>query len=166
MFLLYFYQMKILVGMDERETTLLYQFILVNRGHQVKITETGGKCINTYRKNLQVVRPKDFKNSFVSSYDVVILDQVLPDINGLQIAKRILGVNPYQRIILTSGSIQEAIIPAMKELRMPIQILSKALLSQLLISAVEDTEIYDELKKFKADYGKYIKYNEIHKNVP
>jgi len=40
------------------------------------------------------------------------------------------------------------------------------LLSQLLISAVEDTEIYDELKKFKADYGKYIKYNEIHKNVP
>ena len=25
---------------------------------------------------------------------------------------------------------------------------------------------YDELKKFKADYGKYIKYNEIHKNVP
>ena len=46
--------------MDERETTLLYQFILVKRGHQIKITETGGKCINTYRKNLQVVRPKDF----------------------------------------------------------------------------------------------------------
>jgi CheY-like chemotaxis protein len=157
--------MKILVGMDERETTLLYQFILVNRGHQVKITETGGKCINTYRKNLQVVRPKDFKNSFMSSYDVVILDQVLPDINGLEIAKRILAVNPYQRIILTSGSIQEAITPAMKELRMPIQILSKAMLRQLLISAVEDTEIYDELKKFKADYSKYIKYNEIHENI-
>lgn len=30
--------------MDERATTLLYQFILVNRGHQVKITETGGKA--------------------------------------------------------------------------------------------------------------------------
>ena len=165
MFLLYFYQMKILVGMDERETTLLYQFILVNRGHQVKITETGGKCINTYRKNLQVVRPKDFKNSFMSSYDVVILDQVLPDINGLEIVKRILAVNPNQRIILTSGSIQEAITPAMKELRMPIQILSKAMLRQLLISAVEDTEIYDELKKFKADYSKYIKYNEIHENI-
>jgi CheY-like chemotaxis protein len=102
--------MKILVGMDERETTLLYQFILVNRGHQVKITETGGKCINTYRKNLQVVGPKDFNNSFMSPYDVVILDQVLPDMNGLEIAKRILAVNPYQRIILTSGSIQEAII--------------------------------------------------------
>lgn len=102
--------------MDERETTLLYQFILVNRGHQVKITETGGKCINTYRKNLQVVRPKDFKNSFMSPYDVVILDQVLPDMNGLEIAKRILAVNPYQRIILTSGSIQEAISSAMKEL--------------------------------------------------
>ncbi|MGB8448337.1 MAG: response regulator [Nitrososphaeraceae archaeon] len=151
--------MKILVGMDERETTLLYQFILVNRGHQVKITETGGKCINTYRKNLQVVRPKDFKNSFMSPYDVVILDQVLPDMNGLEIAKRILAVNPYQRIILTSGSIQEAISSAMKELRMPIQILSKALLSQLLV------EIYDELKKFKTDYSRYIKYNEIHENI-
>ena len=144
--------------MDERATTLLYQFILVKL--QVKITETGGKCINTYRKNLQ-----DFKNSIMSPYDVVILDQVLPDMNGLEIAKRILAVNPYQRIILTSGSIQEAISSAMKELRMPIQILSKALLSQLLVSAVEDTEIYDELKKFKTDYSRYIKYNEIHENI-
>jgi CheY-like chemotaxis protein len=150
--------------MDERETTLLYQFILVKRGHQLKITETGCKCINTYRKNLQLVRPKDFNNSFMSPYDVVILDQVLPDMNGHEIAKRILAVNPYQRIILTSGSIQEA-ISFMKELRMPIQILSKALLSQLLVSAVEDTEIYDELMKFKTDYSRYIKYNEIHENV-
>ena len=53
----------------------------------------------------------------------------------------------------------------MKELRMPIQILSKALLSQLLVSAVEDTEIYDELKKFKTDYSRYINYNEIHENI-
>ncbi|MGB8152706.1 MAG: hypothetical protein WCF97_02200, partial [Nitrososphaeraceae archaeon] len=72
---------------------------------------------------------------------------------------------PYQRIILTSGSIQEAISSAMKELRMPIQILSKALLSQLLVSAVEDSEIYDERMKFKTDYNRYIKYNEIHENV-
>ena len=157
--------MKILVGIDERETTLLYQFILVNRGHQVKITETGGKCINTYRKNLQAVRLTYFKNSLMSPYDVVILDPVLPDMNGLEIAKRILAVNPYQRIILTSANIQEAISSAMKELRMPIQILSKALLRQLLVSAVEDSEIYDELKKFKIDYSRYTKYYEIHENV-
>ena len=81
--------MKILVGMDERATTLLYQFILVNRGHQVKITETGGKCINTYRKNLQVVRPKDFNSSLMCPYDVVILDQVLPDMNGLEICRKL-----------------------------------------------------------------------------
>ena len=101
----------------------------------------------------------------MSPYDVVILDPVLPDMNGLEIAKRILAVNPYQRIILTSANIQEAISSAMKELRMPIQILSKALLRQLLVSAVEDSEIYDELKKFKIDYSRYIKYNEIHENV-
>jgi hypothetical protein len=53
----------------------------------------------------------------------------------------------------------------MKELRMPIQILSKALLSQLLVGAVEDNEIYDELMKFKTDYSRYINYNEIHENV-
>ena len=157
--------MKILVGIDERETTLLYQFILVNRGHQVKITETGGKCINTYRKNLQALRLTDFKNSLMSPYDVVILDQVLPDMNGLEIAKRILAANPYQRIILTSGRIQEAISSAMKELPMPVQILSKTMLNQLLVGAVEDTEIYDELKKFKTDYIRSRKYNEIHENV-
>jgi CheY-like chemotaxis protein len=157
--------MKILVGMNERATTLFYQFILVNRGHQVKITETGGNCINTYRKNLQVVRPKDFNSSLMCPYDVVILDQVLPDMNGLEIAKRILAANPCQRIILTSGSIQEAISSAMKELPMPVQILSKAMLNHLLVGAVEDTEIYDELKKFKTDYIRSRKYNEIHENV-
>ena len=157
--------MKILVGMDERETTLLYQFILVNRGHQVKITETGGKCINTYRKNLQVVRLRDVNNSFVSPYDLVILDQVMPDMNGLEIAKRILEANPYQRIILTSRSIREAITSAMKELHMPIQILSKAMLNQLLVDAVEDTEIYNELKKFKTDYSRSRMSNKIHENL-
>lgn len=151
--------------MDERDATLLYQFILVSRGHQVKITDTGGKCINTYRKNLQVVRPKDFNNSYMSPYDVVILDHVLPDMNGLEIAKRILAANPYQRIILTSGSIKEVISSAMKELQMPVQILSKAMLNQLLVGAIEDTEIYDELKKFKTDYCGSRKYNQIHENV-
>jgi CheY-like chemotaxis protein len=95
--------------------------ILITHQKVHKITETGGKCINTYRKNLQVVRPTDFNNSFMSPYDVVILDQVLPDMNGLEIAKRILAVNPYQRIILTLGSIQEAISSAMKELRWSVQ---------------------------------------------
>ena len=144
--------MKILVGMDERDATLLYQFVLVNRGHQVKITDTAGKCINTYRKNLQAVQPKDFNNSYMSPYDVVILDQILPDMNGLEIAKRILAANPNQRIILTSRSIKDVISSAMKELQIPVQILSKATLNQGLVGAIEDTEIYDELKKFKTDY--------------
>jgi len=156
--------MKILVGMDDNATALLYQFILVNRGHQVSITDTGGKCINTYRKNLQVVRLRDVNNSFVSPYDLVILDQVMPDMNGLEIAKRILEANPYQRIILTSRSIREAITSAMKELHMPIQILSKAM-NQLLVDAVEDTEIYNELKKFKTDYSRSRMSNKIHENL-
>jgi hypothetical protein len=53
----------------------------------------------------------------------------------------------------------------MKQLPMPVQILSKAMLNQLLVGAVEDTEIYDELKKFKTDYIRSRKYNEIHENV-
>ena len=138
--------------MDERDATLLYQFVLVNRGHQVKITDTGGKCINTYRKNLQAVRLKDFNNSYMSPYDVVILDQILPDMNGLEITKRILAANPNQRIILTSRSVKDVISSAMKELQIPVQILSKATLNQGLVGAIEDTEIYDELKKFKIDY--------------
>src|SRR6476659_3651192 len=132
--------MKILVGMDENATALLYQFILVNRGHQVSITDTGGKCINTYRKNLQVVRLRDVNNSFVSPYDLVMLDQVMPDMNGLEIAKRILEANPYQRIILTSISIMEAITSAMKELHISIQILSNAMLHHFFFNATATTE--------------------------
>ena len=138
--------------------------ILITHQKDHKITETGGKCINTYRKNLQVVRLRDVNNSFVSPYDLVILDQVMPDMNGLEIAKRILEANPYQRIILTSRSIREAITSAMKELHMPIQILSKAM-NQLLVDAVEDTEIYNELKKFKTDYSRSRMSNKIHENL-
>ena len=53
----------------------------------------------------------------------------------------------------------------MKELHMPIQILSKAMLHQLLVDAVEDTEVYNELKKFKTDYSRSRMSNKIHENL-
>ncbi|MDP9197160.1 MAG: response regulator [Thermoproteota archaeon] len=90
-------------------------------------------------------------NSFIVPFDLVILDYEMPEMNGLVVAKEILAANPHQRIIFTSAYIKEVISSAMKELEMPVQILSKSMSNQLLIGAVEDTEIYNELKKFKID---------------
>jgi CheY-like chemotaxis protein len=157
--------MKILVGTDERDTALSYQIILVNRGHHVKITETGDNCVRTYCKNLQVVRTNNSSNSFMPPFDVVILDYEMPDMNGLEVAKGILAANPHQRIIFTSVCFKEAVSSTMKELEMPVQILSKAMSNQVLVGAVEDTEIYDELKKFKIDVSRSRKSDEIREKI-
>jgi hypothetical protein len=69
----------------------------------------------------------------------------------LEVGKEILAINSHQRIIFVSGYVRDALSRAINELNMPIEILQKPVSNQIIIDIVQETEIYDELKKFKID---------------
>ncbi len=97
------------------------------------------------------VQSNTFANSHIQPFDAVILDYNLCDRNGLEVAKEILAINSHQRIIFVSASVKDRLSQSINELNMPVEILQKPLSNQVLIDTIKETEIYDELKKFKID---------------
>lgn len=87
--------LKILIADDEKDNADSYAEILRGRGHQVAITYNGEDCITEYLSA--------FDYSQNSTYDVVIIDYSMPDMSGVQAAKKMLGMNPKQQIIFISG---------------------------------------------------------------
>jgi CheY-like chemotaxis protein len=70
---------------------------------------SGDTCIRTYLNHLPSTLNLFESTSTVvkPSYDVVILDYALPDMNGMDIAKEILEINSHQRVIFSSAYVQE-----------------------------------------------------------
>jgi DNA-binding NarL/FixJ family response regulator len=73
----------------------------------------------------------------------------MPDRNGLEVAKEILTINPHQRIIIASAYLVKTLIDGIMELSIPIEILEKPITNKMLIDTIEDTAIYEELRKPK-----------------
>lgn len=73
----------------------------------------------------------------------------------MEVGKEILTINSHQRIIFVSDYVKDALSRTINELNMPVEILQKPVSNQILIDIVEETEIYDELKKFKIDVSAF-----------
>ena len=115
------------------------------RKHSVFLTSTGEACVENYldtprdatvaigeRNNDKITKTKDgsspesqsknYKNPINKDvviptlYDVVILDYKMPGMNGMDVAKEILAVNPHQRIIFASAYVKETLQESVKEL--------------------------------------------------
>ena len=55
------------------------------------ITATGGKeAVDIYEKNMDKI-------------DLVVLDMIMPDMNGSEVFERIREINPDVKILLSSG---------------------------------------------------------------
>ena len=126
----------------------------MDRGHVVNLAQTGEKCLEIYSERLFGVQSNTFPNSRIQPFDAVILDYNLPDRNGLEIGKEILAINSHQRIFI-SDYVKGVLSRTVNELNMPLEILQKPVSNQILIDIVEETEIYDELKKFKIDVSAF-----------
>jgi two-component SAPR family response regulator len=100
-------------------------------------------------RGYMVYRVTHFLILVYNLFDAVILDYNLPDRNGLEVGKEIVVINSNQRIINVSGYVKDALSRTMNELNMPVET------NQILIDIVEETEIYDELKKFKIDVSAF-----------
>jgi CheY-like chemotaxis protein len=159
------YKLSILVMEDDREIASWYYHILVNRGHTVTITRLGEECLQIYTDKLQESFAKKPVTSDVQQFDVVILDYKMPDRNGLEVAKEILTINPHQRIIISSAYLVKTLIDGIMELNIPVEILEKPISNKMLIDTIEDTAIYDELRKLKINIEPFKLSHELLKKI-
>ena len=84
-------------------------------------------------------------------FEAVILDYKMPQLNGMEVAKEILAVNPHQRIIFASAYIQETVKDSVKELKQVVELLQKPFPTSQLLETISDKQIYNQLKKYNID---------------
>ena len=74
----------------------------------------------------------------IQPFDLVVLDHKMPEINGMEVAKEILIMNPRQRIILAKYVDEEVSIESINQMRQVVELLQKPFGEDSLIDTIED----------------------------
>jgi CheY-like chemotaxis protein len=85
----------VLVVDDERVVRRALQRILERDGNRVTLAECGEQALTTYHQGS-------------GDFDVVILDVMMPDVDGREVLRRMREVDPGVRVILSSGFTAES----------------------------------------------------------
>ena len=139
--------MRILIAEADRDTALSYRTALESRNHQVSTTDKGEDCLRIYREEFNKVTSTSDPTEHIQPFDAVVLDHEMPEINGMEVAKQILTVNPRQRIILATYVKEEVSIESLNQLKQVVELLQKPFGEDSLMDTIEDKEIYSELQK-------------------
>ncbi|WP_299290414.1 response regulator [Nitrosopumilus sp.] len=131
--------MKLLIADDEPEILELYKVFLESKGKETTLTTDGKKCIDAYKK--------DFAENNSSSFDLVILDQKMPFMTGLQAATEILKINPQQRILFASGYLEKTLLEILSRLDRAIAVIEKPFSLDVLNHMVDNTTMFEKLDK-------------------
>ena len=81
---------KVLVVDDEEYLRAIFADLLEKEGHKVIKAEGGRQALLLYKANWQKI-------------DLVILDMIMPDMDGLSTLQEFQTINPSAKVILTSG---------------------------------------------------------------
>ncbi len=81
---------RVLVVDDEKVVRRALQRILERDGHKVTLAECGQEAIDLYGAHWEEI-------------DVVVLDVMMPDVDGREVLRRMRELNPDVRVILSSG---------------------------------------------------------------
>jgi CheY-like chemotaxis protein len=148
--------MEILIAEDDSDTASSYKMALEERNHRAIIIDNGEECLNIYHEKLEDVKYKTSATEHIQPFDAVILDYKMPRINGMEVAKEILAVNPRQRIIFASAYVKETLEDSVKQLKQVVELMQKPFGPNALIDTIEDKEIYNELKQLNVNID-YVK---------
>ena len=182
--------MRILIAEDDLDISTLYKKALEKNKHHVIITSNGEECLKNYRTTLKNMASKalqpskadaaatetdsfqnyeaEFKkvaDTNVTPYDVVILDYSMPGMNGMEVAKEILNVNPHQRIIFASAYVKETLEHSVKELRQVVELMQKPFALKQLTDTVEDTEAFEELRELNVNVDRIKEADLTHEQI-
>ena len=131
---------RILIADDESEILTLYKTFLESRGKEVTTTTNGRKCIEVYKKANPSEQTRDY-------FDVVILDQKMPFMTGLQAATEILNINPQQKIIFASGYLEKTLLEILTKLNKAIAVIEKPFSLDVLDYMINNSIIFEKLEK-------------------
>jgi len=132
--------MRILVADDEPSILKLYSVWLKLENRHVITVEDGQKCLEVYKKEYNHHQLENY-------FDVVILDEKMPKMTGLQAAVEILKINPQQRIIFASGYLEKTLLESLTTLNKAIEVLEKPFLLEALDNMINKTTIFEKLEK-------------------
>ena len=125
----------------------------------VTITLDGQECVNAYTQTSQRFDPSK-RSTKDQPYDVVILDYKMPVVDGLEVAKEIIRLNPQQRIIFASAYVKETLMDSVRELNQVTELIQKPFEPDVLVDVVEDTatisrlgELNHLVKQITSEYG-------------
>jgi len=135
--------MKILIAEDDRDIALMYSVALRVRNHHIVITDNGEECLTIYRQELRnfISRMRCLENNEQNVFDMVILDYRMPGINGIEVAKDIIRINPKQRIIIASAYPSETLFFSMKELGQLVELVQKPFDLSTLFDMIENKHL-------------------------
>jgi DNA-binding NtrC family response regulator len=77
----------------------------------------------------------------------VILDHKLPKMNGFDVAKEIILINPHQRIIIGLAYSKDSFNEVAHHVGLPLETLQKPFSGNTLLNMLEHTILYEKMRK-------------------
>jgi two-component system sensor histidine kinase/response regulator len=133
--------LDILIAEDDNDIVRIYMKLLENKTNHITVTTDGGECLRVYNEKLKEIAEATSSYTHVQPFDILILDYKMPNIDGFEVAKRIISLNPSQRIILASAYGKDIFEDAAEYFNLPIDILQKPFSRTQLIELVEKKRI-------------------------
>ena len=131
--------------------------LLIAEDDRVVSTDNGEDCLTIYRQEFGNFASRigstasNNRQQQQQAFDTVILDYKMPKINGIEVAKEIIKINPRQRIIISSAHSREALFHSRKELEKLVELVQKPFDLHTLIDTLENRLFYSELQRLNQD---------------
>ncbi|MDD5067000.1 MAG: response regulator [bacterium] len=144
---------SILIVDDETGIRELLKKILLNSAYQVYTAESGLGALEKVKEG---------------GVDIVLLDLLLPDMNGVEILKRIKELNPFIEVLMISGhgTIKDGVetikAGAYDFIQKPFDI---NLLLAVVTRAIKHRDIKKKFRKLNTDYNRVKRLQEYQENI-
>ena len=131
---------RILIADDDLDILGLYRSFLEAKGKEITLTTDGHKCVEVYKRKYNSQQSENY-------FDLVILDQKMPFMTGLQAAVEILKINPQQRMMFASGYVEKTLLDTLSKLNKAIAVIEKPFSLDVLEHMINNITIFKKLEK-------------------